>query len=177
MPNPDPDPDWFHIGRSGNELTVYFFGEFPAPAAAEAFFAELRGIRAKTITIFINSLGGDLFTGFAIANRIRDWQGKGARVVCEVAGIAGSAAAVIAAAADETRMPADGFLFLHNGAYVDGREDDDRLAAMNDAMARRFSLKTGREKAEVLALMAGESWVGAEEAAALGFADAIFGEM
>lgn len=167
MPN-----DWCMASHDGKgELVVCIFDEIARDA--EDFFRDVRGIRPKAVSIFINSPGGDLLTGMAIANTIRSWQSAGARVVVEVAGIAGSAAALIAAAADEVRMPAGGFLFLHNAAYVDGKPADDRLADLNNGMARRFAEKAGRGRDEILALMADERWLDAAEAVSFGFADVV----
>jgi ATP-dependent protease ClpP protease subunit len=172
------DAGWYHIGADRGEIAILLFGEFPAPKYAEPFFQELRGIAApKSVTVYVNSLGGCIYTGFAIANRLRDWQCAGVRIVCEVEGVCGSAATIAAAAADEIRMPSGAFLFLHRAAYVDGRPEDDRLEMMNDAMARRIAEKTGRTRPEVLDLLREEKWLTAAEATSLGFADAIFEEV
>jgi ATP-dependent Clp protease protease subunit len=174
------DSGWYHVGCDGRgEVAVYLFGQFPGPKHAESFFQELRKVPApRSITVYINSMGGCVFTGMAIANYLRGLQCcKGARVVCEVDGVCGSAATLVAAAADETRMRGEGFLFLHRAAYVDGRAEDDQLAMVNDSMARRLSQRSGRSKDEVFELLNGERWLTAAEATSLGFADAIFEEV
>lgn len=171
-----PSHDWFHIGNDGRGVTIiYIYDEIPT--SAEPFFAETNSIPALTaVTVFINSMGGDLFTGLAIANTIRTWQSKGARVVCEVSGVCGSAVTLIAAAADEVKVSEGGFLLFHRAKYTDERADDERAHDMNDAMARRLAAKAGCGKDRMLELMASESWVSAREAADLGFADTIIGE-
>jgi len=147
-------------------------GGFTAKRAAAA----LRSIGAKDVTVRINSPGGDMFEGLAIYNILREHPAK---VTVEVAGIAASAASVIAMAADEIRMGLGTFIMVHNawGAVVGNRHDFRAAADIFDgfdgAMADIYEARTGLKRADIVALMDAETYMGAKDAVAKGFADTV----
>ena len=57
---------------------------------------------AKEITVNINSVGGDVFTGISIYNMLKRHKAK---IIVNVDGLAASIASVIAMAGDVIRMP------------------------------------------------------------------------
>lgn len=143
---------------------------FTAKRAAAA----LRSIGAKDVTVRINSPGGDMFEGLAIYNLLREHPAK---VTVEVVGIAASAASVIAMAADDIRMGLGAFIMVHNawGAVIGNRHDFRGAADIFDgfdaAMADIYEARTGMKRAEIAALMDAETYMGAKDAVAKGFAD------
>lgn len=168
-----PEHEWFHVGNDGSDLAIYVCGDIPTDPGE--FFNVINSVRApERVELYINSLGGSLYTGFAVANRIADWQRAGVHVRAHVVGVAGSAAALIAAAADEVILQQDAFFLLHAPGYPDGREADAHAREMTSAMARRLSRKCGRSVDELQEMLAaGECWMNAEQAISAGFADTI----
>lgn len=68
----------------------------------EGFLDDLSKCKGKNnLTIRLNSCGGDLFTGIAIHNALKGFNGKKTVIV---EGIAASAASVIACAGDEVQV-------------------------------------------------------------------------
>jgi ATP-dependent Clp protease, protease subunit len=109
----------------------------------------------------INSPGGSVFDGV--------W----------IDGIAASIASVIAMAGDAVVMPENALLVLHDpsglvaGTAADMRAMADALDKMAAGMVAAYRDKSGRDDAEIEALMAAETWLSATEALELGFADRI----
>lgn len=134
----------------------------------------LAGARGKRVTVSINSPGGDAFAGIAIHNMLARHDG-GVTVVVD--GFAASAASLIAMAGRPTIMPANAFLMLHNAHGVQGGESDDLRAAadvldsVSAAYRRTYAARSGKAEDEVAEMMAAETWLGAADAVAMGFAD------
>lgn len=141
---------------------------------AKRIGAALRGIGAKDVTVNINSPGGDFFEGVAIYNLLRAHPGK---VTVQVMGLAASAASVIAMAGDEIKMGDGAFLMIHNAwAVAIGNRHDlaaaaETLAPFDAAMADVYAARAGITAADAAALMDKETWMGAGQAVAEGFAD------
>ncbi|MDR5802501.1 head maturation protease, ClpP-related [Caballeronia sp. LZ001] len=142
-------------------------------ATAKRISSALRNIGARDVTVNINSPGGDFFEGVAIYNLLREHKAK---VVVNVMGLAASAASVIAMAGDEIRMGDGAFLMIHNawGVAVGNRHDMINAAAVlepfDGAMAKLYAQRTGMTESEAAALMDKETWIGASQALADGFA-------
>ena len=134
----------------------------------------LRSIGATAdVQVNINSPGGDFFEGVAIYNTLREHKGK---VTVRVMGLAASAASVIAMAGDEILMGDGAFLMVHNAWAVaignrhDMADASARLAPFDAAMANVYAARAGISVAEAAALMDKETWIGAAQAVADGFA-------
>ena len=117
----------------------------------------------------INSNGGSVTAGIAIANMIRDY--KKGKTTCKVLGVAASMASVIACAADELKMGTGSFLMVHNpwtatwGNAEELRKDADTLDKLRDAMLQFYSAKFELSPEEIKDMMSGETWIAAEDAA------------
>lgn len=135
------------------------------------------------IEININSNGGDVAGGLAIANAIKAYS-KGKKT-CNVLGVAASMASVIACAGDELKMGQGAFLMVHNpwtvtmGYAEELRKDADTLDKMRDSMLSFYQSKAyGKSADDLKALMDAETWLNADEARAAGFlVDDYAGEM
>jgi len=140
---------------------------------AKRISAALRNIGARNLTVNVNSPGGDFFEGVAIYNLLREHKAK---VTVNVMGIAASAASVIAMAGDEILMGDGAFLMIHNAwtVAIGNRHDiaqaAEVLAPFDAAMAKVYSQRAGITQDEAAALMDKETWIGAEQAVADGFA-------
>ena len=153
--------------------TLQIFGDIAAdkyfesdvtPQMVADFFAKASG----DVTIELNSNGGDVTAGIAIANMIRDY--KGGKTTAKVLGLAASMASVIACAADELVMGMGSFLMVHNpwtqtwGNADELRKDADTLDKLRDAMLQFYSTKFDLTPDELKDMMSGETWIAAEHA-------------
>lgn len=145
--------------------------------SAKSVRRALKGAQdAKTIKLRVNSRGGDVVDGFAIYNLLRDHP---ARVEADVDGLAASMASVILMAADEIRIAAGAMIMVHNpwgisiGEADELRAHADLLDKMRDQIADAYVARTKLDRERVLAMMDEETWLTAEEAVALGFADVV----
>jgi ATP-dependent protease ClpP protease subunit len=150
-------------------------GAFGIPA--KAFLDELRALGPiAELTVRINSPGGSVFDGVAIYNALKRHD---ARVTVWIDGIAASIASMIAMAGDEVIMPENAVLVLHDpsglvaGTAADMRAMADALDRMKAGMVAAYRDKSGRDDAGIEALMRGETWLSAEDAVGLGFADRV----
>lgn len=136
--------------------------------------AQMKG--AKTLDIYINSEGGDIFEAKAIYAQLRRFEGE--RIV-HVDGIAASAATFVAMAGDRIiTAPAATWMIHEVWARGAGRAGDlralaDVLDMENQVFAETYARRTGRSVEDVLAWMAAETWMSATEAKARGFTDEI----
>jgi ATP-dependent Clp protease protease subunit len=165
----------------GNVISVYdVIGEdmwTGEGVTARRVAGALRSIGARPVTVNVNSPGGDMFEGLAIYNILREHP---AEVTVRVMGLAASAASIIAMAGDRVEMGLGSMLMIHNSwGMVVGNQNDMRDAAetfaeFDAAMADIYSARTGLDAAEVSAMMGAETWLRAERAIDLGFAEATF---
>lgn len=142
---------------------------------AKNFIDDLKKIKAKTIHLFINSPGGNLFSGLAIYNSLVHHKAK---IITQVDGVAASIASVIAMAGT-LKMPANSLLMVHDpSCFVGGSSEDIRKAAdamdkMKNSLISVYVNKTGLSSAKVSKMMTEETWLSADEAKELGFADEV----
>ena len=133
----------------------------------------------KSITIHMNSLGGDSLVGMVIHNRLRELSAKGVRLICIVDGAAMSAASVIMSACDEVRVNPASLVMIHRcwsylwGAYNadDLREDAEMFDAYDRAAVAAYQRKTKLSQEELLRMMSETTWLTGAEAVEKGFAD------
>lgn len=145
----------------------------------EGFLEDLALVKGKkNITIKINSGGGDLYTGIAIHNAIKELKGHKTVIV---EGIAASAASVIACAGDDVQVYPGSMIMIHEAAMaiVDYVQADDlkkyakNLEAANSAIAQIYHAKTGLEVDKLRTMMRSETWMVGQDAVDKGFATAL----
>ncbi|MBC7201929.1 MAG: Clp protease ClpP [Pusillimonas sp.] len=141
---------------------------------AKRISAALRSMGPGSVTVNINSPGGDMFEGFAIYNLLREHEGE---VTVKVMGLAASAASIIAMAGDTIQIARAGFFMVHNcwvagiGNRHDLRDIADTLEPFDAASADIYSVRTGQSAEAMQAMMDAESWIGGSTAVEEGFAD------
>jgi len=147
---------------------------------AKDFQKDLSKIRASQIDLHINSPGGDVFDGNTIYNLIKQHP---ANVTTYIDGLAASIASVIALAGDKIYMAENALFMMHNpyglvmGQASDMRKMADTLDKVRDSMTKIYAGKTGKEDAEINALLEDETWMNSDEALEAGFVDEISGKM
>lgn len=139
--------------------------------------ASLKGI--KTLNIFINSEGGDVFEAKAIYAQLKRFSAEGVEIICHIDGIAASAATFVAMAGDKIITAPEATWMVHEawtfagGNASDLRDTADLLDMMNEDIASIYSKRTGRSMEEMRAVMAKETWMNAQEALAGKFTDEV----
>jgi ATP-dependent protease ClpP protease subunit len=166
----------FRAQARGAQIVIYEeIGAFGIPA--KAFLDELKALGSVAeLTVRINSPGGSVFDGVAIYNALKRHE---AAITVWIDGIAASIASMIAMAGDEVVMPENAMLVLHDpsglvaGTASDMRAMADALDRMKSGMVAAYRDKSGRDDAEMEALMQAETWLSAKEAVGLGLADRV----
>jgi len=132
--------------------------------------------KSAPLTIKINSVGGDVFEGFALYNAIKNHEGPTTAIV---EGLAASAASLFAMASDILVMREASLLMLHNPHSVCAGESKDMIQSaqvldkVRDIMVSRYQAKTGQSEESLIEMLDAETWLTPEEALELGFCDRI----
>lgn len=128
------------------------------------------------ITVWINSPGGDCVAAAQIYNMLMDYPHD---VTVKIDGIAASAASVIAMAGTKVLMSPVSTMMIHNPATVawgDAGEMEKAIAMLDsvkDSIINAYEIKTGLTRVKLSHLMDNETWMDANKAVELGFADGI----
>ena len=128
------------------------------------------------ITVWINSPGGDCVAASQIYSMLMDYRGN---VTVKIDGIAASAASVIAMAGTKVLMAPTALMMIHNPATIAfGDHEDmtkaiDMLDEVKESIINAYEIKTGQSRAKLSHLMDAETWMNANKAIELGFADDI----
>ena len=179
MQPPENAKDWFRMEASPNDddstdIYVYesiggWFGMW-----ADDFIYQLKSVTTSKINLRLNSPGGSVFDGIAIANALR---AHPANVTVYVDSLAASIASVIALAGDRVVMMPQSQFMVHNasGACYGDATEMTKMADLLDKqslnIAQAYASHTGRPLAEWQDYMTAETWFTAEEAVAVGLAD------
>jgi ATP-dependent Clp protease, protease subunit len=145
-------------------------------ASAESFVKAVRGFAGDELHVRVNSPGGDVFAGVAMAQALRE---SPARVVVHVDGWAASAASLLVAAADEAVVSPGGMVMIHKAWTIAlGNADDFMkeaavLEKIDGQLAETYQRKAGGDVADWLAAMTAETWYTGAEAVAAGLADRV----
>ncbi|SDN78574.1 head maturation protease, ClpP-related [Acetanaerobacterium elongatum] len=128
------------------------------------------------IDIWLNSPGGDCVAASRIYAMLMDYKGK---VTVKIDGIAASAASVIAMAGTTVLMAPTALMMIHNPLTVaigDSEEMQKAIAMLSEvkeSIINAYEIKTGQSRAKLAHLMDAETWLNANKAIELGFADGI----
>ena len=128
------------------------------------------------IVIWINSPGGDCIAASQIYTMLIDYKG---RVTVKIDGIAASAASVIAMAGTEVLMAPTALMMVHNPLTIaigDSEEMQKAISMLDEvkeSIINAYEIKTGQSRAKLSHLMDAETWLNANKAIELGFADGL----
>ena len=170
---------WYRItNQAADEAEVMLYDEVGGwlGATADDFINDLRGITAPKILLRVNSPGGSVTEGIAIANALRSHP---ANVTVQVDGVAASIASVIAMAGDRVRMMPNALLMVHeaSGLCVGEASDMIKMAEVldkiSDNIAGAYAARAGGTETEWRQVMKEETWYRGEEAVAAGLADEV----
>ena len=148
---------------------------FDDDVTPQAFKADLFAGEGD-ITIWLNSPGGDCIAASQIYAMLMDYRGN---VTVKIDGIAASAASVIAMAGTKVMMAPTALMMIHNPLTVaigDSEEMQKAIAMLDEvkeSIINAYEIKTGQSRAKISHLMDAETWLNANKAIELGFADGL----
>lgn len=168
-------------GKKSAELTIYgSIGEdiwsdtgITAKKVIDAIkdFGEIENLDVR-----INSMGGDVFEGVTIYNRLKQMK---ASITVYVDGLAASIASIIAMAGDEIILSEGSLMMVHSPmtfAYGNQRDLQNKIEILDtieEEMLGIYSRKTGLPRSEIRNLLHAETWLNAQESLEKGFATSI----
>jgi ATP-dependent protease ClpP protease subunit len=136
----------------------------------------------RDVNLFINSPGGDAFSGLALADQIERAQRKGFRVTAHASGIIASAAVPVFAVCD-VRLAAPGTIFMVHEAALwkwPGRETASDIRSQNELMhllrdryIGKLAVNSKLNKSKWEELENKTTWFSAEKAKEWGLVDRI----
>ena len=132
----------------------------------------------EEIVLNVNSPGGAVSAGQEIYTKLLQAPQS---IVVNIVGQACSAASLFIMAADQINISPVGQIMIHNVSTTQsGNKGDmskmaDTLSLFDSSLANAYVKRTGMAKEEVLDLMNKETWLDADKALELGFADGVIG--
>ena len=156
-------------------------GEYGDGVRSSDIARELLEAEALTgkVDVRINSNGGEVYSGIAIFNALKNSK---ADITIYVDGIAASMASVIALCGKPVQMSRYARLMLHSvqgGCY--GNKDEMKncireIEALEDTLCEMYATRMGKAKDEIRAMYfdGRDHWLRADEALALGLIDGIY---
>lgn len=166
------------VERDGSQLILdgqiageeSWWGDVITP---KEFRQQLKQVKGD-LTVIINSPGGDVFAGVSIYNALREFDGD---VTIRVDGLAASIASIIAMAGDKVVMNPGSMMMIHKPwTFAMGNTDElekiqEILAGIEESLIPIYATRTGKSEAEITELLNAETWMTADEAVEMGFAD------
>lgn len=178
---------WYRIGNTTNirnaegetktDTEVWIYDEIGYWGVTASDFArELSDIDSDSITVRLNSPGGEVYDGIAIMNALMDHK---AEVTIKVDALAASIASVIAMAGDKVIMGAHAEFMIHDASTIaignasELQEVVDMLKRVSQNIAEVYAERAGGKVEDWRALMLAETWFSADEAVKAGLADEV----
>jgi ATP-dependent Clp protease protease subunit len=131
------------------------------------------------VTIWLNSPGGDCVAASQIYAMLMDYKGD---VTVKIDGIAASAASVIAMAGTRVLMAPTALMMIHNPLTIAIGDSDEMkravemLSEVKESIINAYEIKTGQARVKISHWMDAETWMNANKAIELGFADGILSD-
>lgn len=181
-----PPRQWYRLESRAGEVStdVYIYGDIgrsywdEEAVSAKQFVDELTALpkEISTVRVHVNSLGGDMFDGLAIANTLRDQRGKGRTIetICE--GVAASAGSLVMMAGAPIRMGDNATMMIHDpygfviGNAAELRKNADLFDSFRDQLVTTYMWNATVSAEEIVAMMAAETWLSADQAIEKGLA-------
>lgn len=144
----------------------------------QSFSKELNKYKGKTVNVWINSYGGDVFAGVGLYDILMEYRKNGGHVVTKGEKVY-SAATMPFLAGEKREMAAGGILMIHNpltaiyGYAKDLRKAADTLDKIKNNIVNIYTEATGINKDRLSKLMDAETEMTPEEAVKEGMATGI----
>lgn len=170
---------------AGDEATIYLYdmivdsqeeADWWGGVAPETFVKTLAAMDAPTIHLRVKSPGGSVFAARAMEQAIREHK---SRIITHIDGLAASAATFLILPSDEIIIAPGSFYMIHKawtiayGNADDFRKGADLLDQIDGSLVKSYAAKTGQKPEDIAGWMAAETWLEADRAVELGFADSV----
>lgn len=168
-----------NLVRNASEASLHIYDVIDAywgVSALSVIDAIAQAGDAKTLNVYINSPGGDVFEGRAIMAAISRFKGN---TIAHIDSLCASAATSIALACNEVEMSEGALFMIHNasgmawGDKTAMRDTANLLEKVEGSIITDYTNKTGKPAEEIAAMMDAETWMTAKEALDNGFIDRI----
>lgn len=166
--------------KAKDSAEIYLYddiGDRFGGVSAETILSDLQYIGdVKTLTIRIDSAGGDMRDGNNIYNQFRR---HSAHKIVQIDGWAASIASVIATAGDEVVISDNGRVMIHRPwALVAGTADELRAEAdvvdsLETDIIRAYQRRINKSDEEIRSMLTATTWFNSQQAVDIGFADSI----
>lgn len=179
---------WQVKNLAGNEAELILYGTISDNSwwgdeiTPKQFVDDIKGLGSiDTLTVRINSGGGDVFAAQAIGAQIDSLNKAGTETVCRIDGLCASAATIIAAHCKRTVANSDALYMIHLPSVClwDACDENDlqaylnELKAVKDSILQLYAKKTGQDMDVLTGWMEDTSWFTANEAKENGFIDEV----
>ena len=173
--------NWARDADESGERVLYFDGEISDETwwgdeiTPAMFKSELFSDKGD-ITIWLNSPGGDCIAASQIYSMLMDYPHN---VTVKIDGIAASAASVIAMAGTKVLMAPTALMMVHNPLTIAIGDTDEMQKAIlmldevKESIINAYQVKTNQSRAKISHWMDAETWMNANKAIELGFADGV----
>ena len=173
--------NWARDADESGERVLYFDGEISDETwwgdeiTPAMFKSELFSDKGD-ITIWLNSPGGDCIAASQIYSMLMDYPHN---VTVKIDGIAASAASVIAMAGTKVLMAPTALMMVHNPLTIAIGDTDEMQKAISmldevkESIINAYQVKTNQSRAKISHWMDAETWMNANKAIELGFADGV----
>jgi len=151
-------------------------GEFEGGIDAQSFHDALNEHNGADVTLMLDSPGGVVSDGLSIYNALMQYSGK---VTVHIDTMAASIASVIACAADHVVINSNAQFMIHKawtvamGNSTDFRGLIEQLDSLDGMIADVYVERTGASRDELMDMMEKETYLSADDAVAIGFADEV----
>lgn len=177
---------YFSLAKEGRNVDVMIYGDIVSYKWLDSDVTAYDLAQAiddltdiDTITVGINSYGGDVAQGLAIYNALKR---SPAQVVTRCDGFACSAASVVFAAGDSRIMYDSSLIMIHNAwTYAEGdantmRDVADMLDKVTEPSIKAYKSVMDLTEDEIREMMDKETWITADEALEYGLTTSIIKE-
>lgn len=179
---------WQVKNLAGNDAELILYGTISDTSwwgdeiTPQQFIDDIKSLGSvDTLTVRINSGGGDVFAAQAIGAQIDSLNKAGTKTVCRIDGLCASAATIIASHCSKVVANGDALYMIHlPSVYLfDACDENDLQAYMNELKAVKDSIlqlyvkKTGQDLDVLTNWMEETSWFTADEAKDNGFIDEV----
>ncbi len=146
------------------------------------FLSDLDAVKnCQSLTIRINSAGGDAAVSVLIHNRLREMAMKGMKLSCVVDGVAMSGGSLIMCACEDVQVYPSSIIMIHKcWAFLYGGYNADELReaavrqdAIDKAQVGIYARKTGMSETQLLHMMGNTTYMTGRDAVDKGFADGL----
>lgn len=173
--------------EDSSSAKIYLYGpigsEYFDGVDAEDFVRQLHALEVEQINLRVNSPGGSVFDGWAIANALATHP---AEIIVDVDGLSASIATIITLQGDQINMAKNSRFMIHNayagvsGAIGSADELEDYadslkkfaadLRSVNDDIVEAYVASTGIEEGQIREWMNEETFFNASDTVEHGFA-------